>query len=72
MVMKMDSPEKEGVLDVRRTVILAEAILTVWLGALPSRLHGLQSLCPWDSQTLQYTGWPSQNPLTMGVVKPNS
>lgn len=72
MIMKIDSPEKEVVLGVRRTVILAEAILTVWLGALQSPSNHLQSLCPWDTQTLEYTGWSLQNPLMMNVVEPNS
>ncbi|KAI4173617.1 MAG: hypothetical protein LQ343_002792 [Gyalolechia ehrenbergii] len=71
MVMKMDSPKKENVLDVRLTVTLAEAILTMWLGALqPSSLQ-LQNLCPWDPQTLEYTGWSSHNPLTVDAVEPS-
>lgn len=32
MTTNMDIPEKENVIDVRRTVRLAEAILKVWLG----------------------------------------
>ncbi|KIW84082.1 hypothetical protein Z517_03328 [Fonsecaea pedrosoi CBS 271.37] len=35
MTMKMDSAEEEHVFEVRRTVTLAEAILTIWLGATP-------------------------------------
>jgi Uri superfamily endonuclease len=70
MVMKMDSSENEVVLHVRKTVILAEAILTVWLSALRSPSHDFQSVCPWDSQTLQYTGWASHNPLMDDVVLP--
>ncbi|KAF2192906.1 hypothetical protein K469DRAFT_693007 [Zopfia rhizophila CBS 207.26] len=72
MVMKMDSPKKEVVLDVRRTVTLAEAILTAWLSALQSPSHDLQSLCPWDPQTLEYTGWSSHNPLIKNVAEPNN
>lgn len=71
MVMKMDGPQKDVVLDVRRTVTLAESILTVWLNAIQSPPYDLQSLCPWDSQTLEYTGWSSHNPLTVDVVEPN-
>jgi hypothetical protein len=70
MVMKMDSPKNEDVLNVRRTVTLAEAILTVWLSALQSPSQDLQSACPWDMQTLQYTGWASHNPLMKDVVLP--
>jgi hypothetical protein len=70
MVMKMESSEYEVVLDARRTVTLAEAILTVWLAALQSPSHNLQCACPWDSQTLQQSGWSSFNPLLADVVLP--
>jgi hypothetical protein len=72
MITKMESSEKEAVLDVRRTVVLAEAILTVWLSALKGTSHGFQDVCPWDSETLQYTGWSSHNPLMDDVVLPVS
>lgn len=72
MAMKMNSPMNEDVRDVRLTVTLAEAILTLWLGALQSPLPHLQNLCQWDPQILEYTGWSSHNPLTMDVVEPNS
>ena len=72
MVMKMESSDEEVVLDVRRTVTLAEAILTVWLGALQSPTHTLQRDCPWDPQTLQYTGWSSHNPLVFNVALPGN
>ena len=72
MTMKMNSPENEDVLDVRRTVTLAEAILTVWLGALQSPCFHIQNLCPWDPQTPDYTAWSSHNPLTVDVVKPHN
>lgn len=68
MVMKMDTSDYEVILDVRRTVTLAEAILTVWLCALQSPSHDFQCVCPWDSQTLQYTGWSSHNPLLNDIV----
>jgi hypothetical protein len=44
MTMKMKSPENEDVVDVRRMVTLAEAILTVWLGVLQSPSSHLQKL----------------------------
>jgi len=72
MTMKMNSSEKEDVLDVRRTVILAEAILTVWLGALQSPSPRLQNLHQWHPQTLDYTAWSSHNPLTIDFSEPNS
>jgi hypothetical protein len=72
MSVKMNSPKDEDVLDVRRTVTLAEAILTVWLGALQSPCTHLRSLCQWDPQTLDYTAWSSHNPLTVDIVEPNN
>jgi hypothetical protein len=70
MAMKMNSPKDEDVLDMRLAVTLAEAILTIWLGALQSPSLHLQGLYQWDPQILEYTGWSSHNPLTMDVVKP--
>ncbi|MCJ1406507.1 hypothetical protein MMC19_000572 [Ptychographa xylographoides] len=72
MTMQWNSPENEDVLDVRRTVTLAEAILTVWLGALQSPRSRLQDLYQWDPQTKDYTAWSSHNPLTVDVVEPNN
>lgn len=68
MTMKLDSPRKEPVLDIRRTVTLTEAILTVWLGALETPPHDLERLCPWETELLAYTGWSSHNPLLKDVV----
>lgn len=72
MTIKMNSAEEEHILDVRRTATLAEAILTIWLGALQSPSPQLQKLCPWDPQALDYTAWSSHNPLTVDIVLPNS
>lgn len=72
MVMGINSSEKEVVLGVRRTVTLAEAIFTMWLNALQSPAHDLQSLCPWDPETLNYMGWSSYNPLMTDIVEPKS
>jgi hypothetical protein len=57
MTMKMNSPEREDVPNVRRMVTLAEAILTVWLGALQSPSPHLQNLSQWNPQILDYTAW---------------
>ena len=70
MTMKVNSAEEKHVLDMRRTVALAEAILTIWLGALPLPSPRLQELCPWDPQTPDYRAWSSQNPLTVDIVLP--
>lgn len=72
MTMKMNSPDQEDVLAVRRTVTLAEAILTLWLGALQSPSPHLQNLCGWDPQIMDCTPWSSHNPLTMDVVEPTT
>ncbi|KAH7108862.1 hypothetical protein B0J11DRAFT_513074 [Dendryphion nanum] len=55
MVMEIDSSDRYVVLGVRRTVTLAEAIFTVWLGALQSPAHDLKTLCSSDLETLNYT-----------------
>ncbi|POS71296.1 hypothetical protein DHEL01_v210315 [Diaporthe helianthi] len=70
MTMKLDSPDNDTVLDVRRTLTLAEAILTIWLGALQSPSHYLDKLCPWDTSLLAYSGWSSHNPLLVDVTEP--
>ncbi|KAL2406428.1 hypothetical protein ABEF93_006428 [Exophiala dermatitidis] len=72
MTKTMKSAEDGHILDVRRTVVLAEAILTIWLGALQSPCLHLQKLCPWDPQALDYTAWSSHNPLTVDIVLPSS
>ena len=72
LTMKMDNPEKEDVLNVRRTVTLAEAILTVWLGALQAPCPHLQNLCQWDLRVLDYMAWSSHNPLTLDIVEPTT
>jgi hypothetical protein len=69
MIMKLDSLDKEVVLNVRRTVTLTEAILTAWLGAFRSPPHKLDRLCPWETSFLAYSGWSSHNPLLVDVVE---
>jgi hypothetical protein len=56
MTMKMDSPDEEAVREVWRTVILAEAIFTVWLRAFISTPRPLSGVFPWNPETLQYRG----------------
>ncbi|KAJ8110943.1 hypothetical protein OPT61_g6341 [Boeremia exigua] len=70
MVLKLDCSDPEAILQVRRTVILAEAILTVWLGALQDPKLDLSRECPWDSEILQWTGWSSHNPLDDDLTLP--
>ena len=72
MTMKMIEPRRENILEVRRTVVLAEAILTVWLGALQSPSWDLEELCAWDPATLDYTAWSSHNPLVIDIEGTNN
>lgn len=58
----------------RRFVVLSEAILTIWLGALsstsdrkPGHGSGLRSLAPWQLSTMPYLAGCSHNPLTMCI-----
>ena len=65
----------KDVLEVRRKVVLAEAVLTIWLGALNlSRGENcrLGWLSPWSNHRLDYTGQSSHNPLTIDVVEPRN
>lgn len=70
LVMDMERTYHDSVLEVRRTVTLAEAIFTVWLGALKSPTRSLASAYPWDIRLRQYTGWASHNPLEVDVQLP--
>lgn len=70
MTMKLNNPKKEAVLDVRRTVALTEAILTVWLGAIKSPSRDLERLYPWETEFLAYSGLSSHNPLLVDIVEP--
>ncbi|KAI0540497.1 hypothetical protein GGR58DRAFT_499073 [Xylaria digitata] len=72
MTMKTNSAKEENVFDVRRKVTLAEAILTIWLGALQSPSVQLQKLCPWNPEALDYRPWSSHNPLEEDIVLPKN
>ncbi|RYP29501.1 hypothetical protein DL767_006691 [Monosporascus sp. MG133] len=78
--MQLESPEPGEVLKARQLIILAEAVLTVWLGALgevnrdsygeeQKRLR-LRHLCPWDLDEISYRGACSHNPLDVDVHSP--
>jgi hypothetical protein len=70
MTMKTNTLEPEDILNMRRTVTLAEAILTICLGALHSPCSHLQSQRPCRPYTLDCTPWSSHNRLTLDVVEP--
>ncbi|KAK3353699.1 hypothetical protein B0T25DRAFT_568888 [Lasiosphaeria hispida] len=71
------SPESKDVVEARYLVVFAEAIFTIWLGALTGgnsanseeRFH-LRSLCPWDVYGTTYNGLCSHNPLTKDISLP--
>ncbi|KAK6536203.1 hypothetical protein TWF281_000446 [Arthrobotrys megalospora] len=67
MTIKANSPGIEDVVHSRRVAVLAEAILTVWLGALRNPRWDLKSLYPWDIELLDYRPWCSHNPLTLDI-----
>lgn len=52
MIKEIDDPANEAVLDVRRTVTIAEAVLTVWLGALLVPNGKFRSAYRWDMDFL--------------------
>ncbi|KAF2110569.1 hypothetical protein BDV96DRAFT_650684 [Lophiotrema nucula] len=62
------SDESQEVMQIRRLVIVAEVILTTWLGGFwvdrgeQQRLH---SLCPWHPITGNYCGLCSHSPLSL-------
>ena len=60
---------------VRRIVTLAEAVFTVWLGALRGcpGAGALHRLCPWGGGGLRQLDWStasSHNPLEVDIVIP--
>jgi hypothetical protein len=69
LVMDMNSADLSNVETVRRTVVVAEAILTVWLGALQGCSADLRRASPWLPETLDYSPWSSHNPLRFNIVK---
>lgn len=67
MTMSMGSNSAiDDILETRRIVVLTEAIMTLWLGALGPVLP-ISSLYPWDSALQNYTGACSHNPLLLDV-----
>ena len=60
-----DSSAKEK-LETRYLIVLAEAMFTVWLGALQkTRSEYLHKYCPWGTSNLAYEGACSHNPLLL-------
>ncbi|KAF3937721.1 hypothetical protein ABW19_dt0202778 [Dactylella cylindrospora] len=52
----------------RRLSVLAEAILSVWLGAIQDPSRSLRDLCAWDVESLGYRPWCSHNPLILDII----
>ncbi|KAK0637171.1 hypothetical protein B0T17DRAFT_483242 [Bombardia bombarda] len=75
--MEVESYEPNEIVKARHLIVLAEAALTIWLGALTEgkpdgqkeRLL-LRSLCPWDVGQISYCGICSHNPLSVDVFYP--
>ena len=73
-LMTVEIATSKHVLEIRRRVVLAEAVMTVWLGALnTSRLesHSLRLMYPWDPVLLDYVGASTHNPLEYDVMEPD-
>ncbi|KAI0490277.1 hypothetical protein F4859DRAFT_500702 [Xylaria cf. heliscus] len=75
--MEVKSSEPNEVAMARQLMVLAEATLTIWLGALyVGRLDyqlqclPLRSLCPWGLEQISYCGLCSHNPLSLDITYP--
>jgi hypothetical protein len=68
----MKAAEGKEALRMRYLVTLAEAIFTVWLGALNGKPENrnVHILCPWDIQKVSYSGCSSHNPLAKDIIVP--
>ncbi|KAH6619330.1 hypothetical protein B0J18DRAFT_481739 [Chaetomium sp. MPI-SDFR-AT-0129] len=85
LVMDPVSPESEDIIKARELVVFAEAILTVWFGALTEtggtdrtnqhrRFHSLSPWGrPWDHpQQFKYKGLCTHSPLSLDLVLPGT
>ncbi|KJX93779.1 hypothetical protein TI39_contig4258g00006 [Zymoseptoria brevis] len=76
MVLRFPSSRPQDVYNVRATVVIAEAMLTIWLGALqdpPPNVNPSPRLFdafPWDLAERDYTPWSSHNPLLVDFTLP--
>jgi hypothetical protein len=72
MAMNMKAAEGKEALRIRYLVTIAEAIFTVWLGALNEKPENknVRTLCPWDVLNVSYSGCSSHNPLTKNINIP--
>ncbi|KAI1660095.1 hypothetical protein F4813DRAFT_313106 [Daldinia decipiens] len=76
--MDVTSSEPNEVVKARQFIVLAEAIFTIWLGALTEGREGtkeehilLRSLCPWSPEQISYGGMCSHNPLSFDISYPS-
>lgn len=79
LAVEATSRKSKDVVETRYLVTFAEAIFTVWLGALSegnpgnySRRLCLRSICPWELDQISYMGTCSHNPLTKDVILPSA
>ncbi|SMY29613.1 unnamed protein product [Zymoseptoria tritici ST99CH_1A5] len=76
MVLSFPSSKPQDVYNVRATVVIAEAMLTIWLGALqdpPPNVNPSPRLFdafPWNLAERDYTPWSSHNPLLVDFTLP--
>jgi hypothetical protein len=73
-MLRMDSQEYQDVLRVRHIVTFAEAVFTVWLGALHEAQYiheqDVRHLCLLGAENGLYKGFANHNPLEMDVTLP--
>ena len=72
---QLDTYEPHEIVETRRLLVLAEAVLTIWLGALSSgkpelyqERRSLRCLGPWNVEDIPYQGLCSHNPLSKDIT----
>ena len=71
-LMTAEITTSKDISEVRRKVVLAEAIMAIWLGALDtsrSDNESLRSIYPWNLGLLDYSAASPHNPLVVDVVE---
>ncbi|KAF5601344.1 hypothetical protein FPCIR_2323 [Fusarium pseudocircinatum] len=73
----VDASEPHEMAETRRLLVLTEAVLTIWLGALGGgnpesreERSRLRSLGPWTVEDMPYHGVCSHNPLSVDITYP--
>jgi hypothetical protein len=70
MQMPFTGPSPQDIFEIRAIVTVAEAVLTVWLGALRNPSALLRDAFPWSHDEKNYTPWSSYNPIEKDFLVP--